>query len=309
MLAVGALLAPLVGPATAGAAPAARAQCQPLTQVLHGHYYGSDGRHVNATIAFTVADRSMHEINAEGCGQSFDRPAFFVNPNYRLPADGSMTEGSTEWSVVLPANAWHVQIETYPRGPASSPRYQRTDLTYYARSMRRFNLPNTSDIQVVLPRADTCPAGTGVAERVVKAYRVAWNTKTHKSSITLDGAVTHADAFSGMPDKNNPNAGSPIQGLSLGSKPQPDGTVLLHEMASAPTRLGQPYTMVVSAPHFGGKAYSQDYRGRQTFGVTACSTGVAQVYELPTNLPFKERHRLQDALYKHHSNYLITVNT
>lgn len=302
----------LLGAAPVGAvaqASTAGAACQPLTQVLHGHFRGSDGKHVNATLAFTVADRSMHEINASGCGQSFDRPAFFVNPNYRLPASGSSTEGSDEWTVRLPANAWHVQIETYPRGPASSPRYQRTNLAFYARSMRRFNLPNTSDIQVVLPRADTCPTGTGVAERVVRAYRVTWNAAKHRSSIVLDGAVTHADAFSGMPDRNNPNAGSPIQGLSLGSKPQADGTVLLHELASAPGRLGQPYTMVIRAPHFGGKAYSQDYRGRQTFGVTACSQGEAPVYELPQNLPLSQRHALQDALYKHHKNYLVTVNT
>ena len=312
LAALGLAGATLLGAGPAGATPArptARGQCQPLTQALHGHFRGSDGRFVNATLAFTVADRSMEEINAEGCSQSFDRPAFFVNPNYALPAYGSLTQGSDEWTVMLPANAWHVQIETYPRGPASSPRYQRTDLTYYARSMRRFNLPNHSDIQVVLPRADTCPAGDGVAQRVVKAYQVLWNSRKQQSVIVRDGAVSHADAFSGLPDRNNPNTGSPVQGLSLGSRTRADGTVLLSEMASAPSRLGQPYTMVVRAPHFSGKAYSQDYRGRQTFGVTSCSTGLAQVYELPVGLPIAQRHRLQDGLYRHHTNYLITVNT
>ena len=108
LLAAGALIGVGVAAAPAGAAPAAphaRAACQPLTQTLHGHFRGSDGRFVNATLAFTVADRSMHEINADGCSQDFDRPAFFVNPNYALPADGSVTQGSDEWSVQVPANA------------------------------------------------------------------------------------------------------------------------------------------------------------------------------------------------------------
>lgn len=296
-------LSPLSGVAVARSTDGS---CASGTQSLQGEIRGSDGQHVDATLGFDLTDAAGHALDANGCPATSAGHAFMINPNYTVPAEGSAGQGTYSWHLDgIPANAVKVEIETYPRNPASSPRYQVTNTTYYARSMRHFALPTSAIVQVVLPRADTCPSADGIGSRTVTAYVVHWNSRTHRGSFTRD-SVSFADAFSALPDRNNPGSGSPIQGLALGAA-KSNGTVALAQLAAAPGK-GQPYTFVVRTGHYGGRAYSTDYRGRQTFGVTACSAGTASVYEIPGSLSRAERHRLADYLYKHRSGFLVTNN-
>ena len=290
----------------AASARSADGACAASTQSLHGQIRGSDGRYVDATLGFDLTDAGGHPLDANGCVTTNPAPAFMINPNYMVPSDGSTTVGTFDWQLDgIPGNAVKVEIETYPRGPASAPRYQRTDTTHYARSLRRFALPTSIDVQVVLPRADSCPAADGVANRLVRAFVVHWNKKTHKATFSRD-PLTLADAFSALPDRNDPGIGSPVPGLGIGSA-NADGTMSLMQLASAPGK-GQPYTLVVRARHYGGRAYSTDYRGRQTFGVTACTNATVSVYETPGNLSRSDRHRLADYLDKHVKGFAVTNN-
>ena len=279
--------------------------CAGGTQSLHGEIRGSDGLFVDATLAFDLTDSAGHALNADGCRASSATPAFFVNPNYTIAADGETFGGTFLWQVDLPANATKVEIETYPRNPAAAPKYQVTNTKYYARSMRHFDLPTSASIQIVMPRADSCPSSDGIASRTVQAFVVGWSTSTHRATLTHD-AVTYANAFSALADANTPGFGNPVMGLGIG-RSNSDGTVSLAQLASA-ARAGQPYTFVFRAAHAGGRAYSTDYRGRQTFGVTACTSGFATIYEIPGGLSASERHKLADYLYSHFKSYLVNVN-
>ncbi|HVU74201.1 MAG TPA: hypothetical protein VHE83_14645 [Mycobacteriales bacterium] len=291
--------------ATPASARPRDAGCASSTQSLHGEIRGSDGLFVDATLAFDLEDSSGHALAANGCRATSATPAFFVNPNYTVPADGATSGGTFEWSLDgIPSNAVKVEIETYPRNPAAAPKYQVTNTKYYARSMRHFALPSSDDIQVVMPRADACPGPDGIiGSRTVRAYVVHWNGRS--ASFTRD-SVTMTDAFSALADRNTPGFGNPVMGLGIGTA-NSDGTVTLAQLSSA-GGLGQPYTMVFRAGHAGGRAYSTDYRGRQTFGVTACSSGFATIYEIPA-LSTSSRHALADYLYAHGKGFLVTANT
>jgi hypothetical protein len=216
---VPALAAPLV---TASPATAA---CATATKTVKGSISGQDRRFVDVLIGFDVVDKNGQHLGATQGQSSFGCTGqkgygLTLRVNRDLPADGSTTKGTKTWTAVVPANATHMYIETYPQAAG----YGGTSQIRYGSSMRRkIPVPYPATVNLRMPLICTQGGQTGSIAGVV----------------TKGGTKVAADrvaAWSLATDNNTP---SPVMGWNIGTA-KSDGTYTIPNLAS-----GQTYTVQV----------------------------------------------------------------
>jgi hypothetical protein len=216
------------------ASPAHAGGCVTTTRVVYGRLGGADRRNVNAMLGFVLKDKFGRYINARTPGASdYGCPAglmygVWTRINATLPATGSATTGTKDWSVRVPTNVVSVHIEVYPKNPDS----QYDDTRYGWAHRWDVKIPYGTSINIRLPVV--CAQG---------------GTTGHVSGVVYkNGVKVKADrvaAWSTAPDNNT---FSPIKGWRVGTA-RSDGTYVIPNLES-----GQEYTVKIT---LAGKTYQR----------------------------------------------------
>ena len=203
----------------------ARAACTTTTKTLTGRIGGEDGRFVDAQLGFDIKDKYGNHLDGHpgsasyGCG-GYHGYGISIRVNRSLPATGSTTSGTKDWSVTLPGNTATVHIEVYPRAANDGP----VDETRYGHVYRRsVPVPYGQAVNMRMPLV--CAAGGSVGG--INGW------------VTKGGVKTKADFVGAWSLAKDNNSFSPIMGWNVGTS-YTNGYYLIPNL-----KTGQLYTVQV----------------------------------------------------------------
>jgi hypothetical protein len=203
----------------------ARAACTTTTKTLSGTIGGEDGWYVDALLGFDVMDRNGAHLDGRtpgsssyGCG-GFHGYGVFTRINRTLPATGSTTQGTKQWTVTLPGNTAFVHIEVYPY----EKEYGGVSEAKYGHSYRR-KVP--------------VPYGTAVNIRLPLVCKAGGTTGGISGWVKLNGVKTTADFIGAWTLVADNNRFQPIMGWNMGTS-NSTGYYLVPNLPSGQTYIMQ----------------------------------------------------------------------
>jgi len=185
------------------AAPAGATVCNSATRTVSGTVSGQDWRYVDVLIGFDFLDSSGRHIDARpgsstfGCG-GVSGYGLTLRVNRSLPATGSTTTGTKNWSVTVPTNVKQAFIEVYPQAANDG----GTDESRYGHALRRkVPIPYGQSIYIKMPLV--CAQGGRTGK--IAGY------------VTKKGVRVKADRAATWSMAADNNTANPILGWNVGT--------------------------------------------------------------------------------------------